>query len=71
MTPSTNKKSVSWDQNLTNEPDLEEITIFNKLKKVEPNNVNNLQDNRIQVLEEEVKLLNNKMDEILELLRKK
>jgi hypothetical protein len=71
LTPSTNKKSVSWDQNLTNEPDLEEITIFNKLKKVEPNNVNNLQDNRIQVLEEEVKLLNHKMDEIIELLRKK
>jgi len=75
LTPSTNKKSVSWDQNLTNETNtneniLEEITIFNKLKKLEPNkNNNSIQDNRIQVLEDEVKNLNHKMSEILELLR--
>jgi hypothetical protein len=63
------KKTVSWDQNLINEPSLEEISIFNKLKKTLPISDHDLQGNRIQILEEEVKNLNMKMDKILELLQ--
>jgi hypothetical protein len=63
------KKTVSWDQNLINEPSLEEISIFNKLKKTPPISDHDLQGNRIQILEEEVKNLNMKMDKILELLQ--
>jgi hypothetical protein len=63
------KKTVSWDQNLINEPSLEEISIFNKLKKTLPISDHDLQGSRIQILEEEVKNLNMKMDKILELLQ--
>lgn len=64
------KKNVSWDQNLTTDiqsienNDIEGINIFNKLKKTE-------QKDRIQILEDEVKFLNSKIDMILDLLNKK
>jgi hypothetical protein len=73
LTP-TSKKNVTWNQNLTSEePSFELPNIFNKLKKaetanIEPTNVELSNNNRIQVLEEEVKNLNTKIDKILELL---
>lgn len=73
LTP-TSKKNVTWNQNLTSEePSFELPNIFNKLKKaettnIEPTNIELSNNNRIQVLEEEVKNLNTKIDKILELL---
>lgn len=72
---SPSKKKVSWNENLEDSSD-EVEDIFKKLKKVnipEENItfVENSDANRITNLETEMKILNAKMDTILELLREK
>jgi hypothetical protein len=74
---SPSKKKVSWDENLEGSDKNDEVEdIFKKLKKVnipEENItfVENSDANRITNLETEIKILNAKMDTILELLREK
>lgn len=74
---SPSKKKVSWDENLEGSDKNDEVEdIFKKLKKVnipEENItfVENSDANRITNLETEMKILNAKMDTILELLREK
>ena len=65
------KKNVTWGENTIqynneNENENEVEDIFKKLKKVEPPNY---EINRIINLENEVKILNTKMDEIIYLLK--
>jgi hypothetical protein len=83
---SSPKKTVSWED-MSKESELEEDSIFKKLKKVNKPNIVQDESNiqitfdedmnenkdtmRISNLENEMKILNSKMDTILELLLKK
>ena len=68
------KKTVTWENN--RETEIEE-NIFKKLKKIQKTdmefkefNNNEKNDDKIRVLEYEVKMLNSKLDMIIELLKK-
>jgi hypothetical protein len=71
------KKTVTWENNReTTETEIEE-NIFKKLKKIENTdmelekfNNNEKNDDKIRVLEYEIKMLNYKLDMIIELLKK-
>lgn len=64
-----NKKNVSWGLNDTREFEendkIIEENIFNKLKKISNNESNSNIDNRMIHIENEIKMLNNKLDRIL------
>ena len=67
------KKNVSWGnkKEILNEIDEDEKNIFDKLKKL--NNTNEIlttNENRITELENQLKTINNKMDMIIDLLKK-
>lgn len=79
---SPTKKSVTWGNTIENdiiENTLEEQNIFKKLKKVKNQETNNItfniepinSEDRISVLQSEVKNLNLKFDKIIELLNNK
>jgi hypothetical protein len=82
--PTPTKKSVTWGNNTDNSDSEFEENIFKKLKKTQPEimtnnlnlefeeiNNNYSNEDKIQLLQTEVKTLNSKLDMIIELLRKK
>jgi hypothetical protein len=75
------KKNVTWGENTEIVPENEEDSIFKKLKKIKPSNNNALNninlsikeystEDKITELQSEVKLLNTKLDKIMDLLNK-
>lgn len=73
------KKNVSWGENITMEyqnleDDINEDSIFSKLKKVSNNtsiNNNVLENDRISILENKVNMLNSKIDKLIDILNAK
>jgi len=79
ISPTSSKKTVSWSNDTINNSndnynDEEDENIFSKLKKVQNTNVVNnngyVSESRINTIESQVKILNEKMDMIINMLNR-
>jgi hypothetical protein len=79
ISPTSSKKTVSWSNDTINNSndnynDEDDENIFSKLKKVQNTNVVNnngyVNESRINTIESQVKILNEKMDMIINMLNR-